>query len=62
MDEKAKDWAVIFVLWLLLVSPILLLQIFVDDWVWYAIIIGFFAVPVVLFVWVMARFFRDLRR
>lgn len=62
MGDKAKGWAIVFAVGLFLVFPIFLLEIFIDNWVGCAIIFGFFAVPAVFFVWLMACVIRGIKR
>lgn len=62
MGKKAAGFAIVFLVWAALMSPLLALEAFVDNWVWYAVIIGFVAVPAALFVWLMACVVRGMRR
>lgn len=66
MGDKAKGWIIVFAVGLFLASPIFLLEIFVDNWVGYAIIIGYFvavfAAPAVFFIWLMTCVIRGMRK
>lgn len=62
MEKKIEGYAIVFLIGLVLVSPFLALEFFVDNWVWYAVIAGFIAIPAAFFVWLVVRVMRGLKR